>query len=242
VPGGVLASLEEQARRFDSPEKLASVIDHTMLSPSAGVEDALRTVEEASRYGFHCAMLSPYHAVRVADAARDLGVRLCSVVGFPGGFQGAEAKAAEARYVGEVVEEVDVVANIQAARAGDQGGLLDELGAVVEEARGLGVKVVKVIVEAPLVDDDTLALLVDAAARAGADYVKTSTGVYSKGGDVFTVLRVSSLAAPRGLKVKAAGGIRNAVDALLALASGADRIGSSKSIEVIESYKVILGR
>jgi len=144
--------------------------------------------------------------------------------------------------VGEVVEEVDVVANIQAARAGDQGGLLEELGAVVEEARGLGVKVVKVIVEAPLVDDDTLALLVDAASRAGADYVKTSTGVYSRGGDVFTVLRVSSLAAPRGLRVKAAGGIRNAVDALLALASGAERIGSSRSIDVIESYKVILGR
>ncbi len=237
----LLASLEEQARRFDSPEKLASVIDHTLLDPGAGQDAALRVVEEASRYGFHCAMLSPYHVVRVRDAAESLGVRLCTVVGFPSGFQHGEAKAAEIRYVSGSVEEIDVVANIQAALAGEISYVEEEVAGLVEEAREAGVKVVKVIVEAPLLDDDTLASIVRAVSRAGADYVKTSTGVYTKGGDVFTVLRVHQLAAPLGLRVKAAGGIRNAVDALLALASGADRIGTSSGPRVVESYKVILG-
>ncbi len=238
---GILGSLEEQLRRFDSPEKLASVIDHTLLAPNAGLEDALRVVEETVKYGFHCAMLTPYHVVRTARTAEDLGVRLCTVIGFPGGFQAGEAKRAEIQAVAGLVEEVDIVANIQAAKAGDQALIEGELSGLVEEAREAGVKTVKVIVEAPLLDDDTLALLVKSVAEAGADYAKTSTGVYSKGGDVFTVLRVAQLAKPLGLKVKAAGGIRNAVDALLALASGADRLGSSSSVKIIESYKVIVG-
>ena len=237
---GLLESLEEVAARYRDPGELAAVIDHTLLQPGAGVDEALRVVEEASRYGFHCAMLSPYHAVRVAGEARSLGVRLCTVIGFPAGYSHGEAKLAELRYVSGSVEEVDIVANVQAALAGDIGYVAEELRELVEAARELGVGVVKVIVEAPLLDDNTLALLVDAVARSGADYVKTSTGVYSKGGDVYTVLRVSQLARPRGLRVKAAGGIRTGIDALLALASGADRLGTSSGPQVVESYGRLL--
>ncbi len=237
---GLLESLEEIAAKYRDPGELAAVIDHTLLSPGAGVDDALRVVEESRRYGFHCAMLSPYHAVRVAGEARSLGVRLCTVVGFPAGYSHGEAKLAELRYVSGSVEEVDIVANVQAALAGDVGYVAEELRELVEASRELGIGVVKVIVEAPLLDDNTLALLVDAVARSGADYVKTSTGVYSKGGDVYTVLRVSQLAQPHGLRVKAAGGIRTGIDALLALASGADRLGTSSGPQVVESYKRLL--
>jgi len=238
---GVLESLAEAARRFGGPEELARIIDHTLLQPSASVDDALRVVEEAQRYGFHCAMLNPYHVLRVHREAGQAGVRLCSVAGFPAGFQPPESKAAEVAWVAEYVDELDIVANISAALAGDLGLVEEELAALVEEARGRGVRVVKVIVEAPLLDDNTLALIVQAVKKAGADYAKTSTGVYSKGGDVFTVLRLSSLAKPLGLRVKAAGGIRNAVDALLAVASGADRIGSSSGPSIIESFRKLTG-
>ncbi len=233
---GILESLEEVAARYRDPRELAAVIDHTLLSPGAGLDEALRVVEETHRYGFQCAMLSPYHVVRVADEAKSLGVRLCTVVGFPSGYSHGEAKLAELRYVAGYVEEVDIVANVQAALAGDIGYVEEELRELVSAARELGVATVKVIVEAPLVDDNTLALLVGAVARSGADYAKTSTGVYSKGGDVYTVLRVSQLAKPHRLKVKAAGGIRTGIDALLALASGADRLGTSSGPQVVESY------
>jgi len=238
---GVLESLAEAARRFGSPEELAKIIDHTLLRPHASVDDALRTIEETARYGFHCAMLNPYHILRVHREAEQAGVRLCSVVGFPAGFQPPESKVSEAAWVAEYVDEVDVVANISAALAGDFGLVEEELSAIVDETRERGVKTIKVIVEAPLLDDNTLALIVQAAKRAGAEYVKTSTGVYSKGGDVFTVLRLSELARPLGLRVKAAGGIRNAVDALLAVASGADRIGTSSGPQVVESFRRLLG-
>ena len=99
----------------------------------------------------------------------------------------------------------------------------------------------KVIVEAPLLGDDELKIIVEASGRAGADYVKTSTGVYSKGGDPYTVMRLHSLAEPLGLKVKAAGGIRTGVDALLAIAAGASRIGTSSGPRVVESYRRLLG-
>ncbi len=237
----VLESLAEAARRFGSPEKLASIIDHTLLSPSAGLEDALRVIDEASKHGFYCAMLHPYHIIRVHREAGGAGVRLCSVVGFPGGFHPPDAKLAELAWVAEYVEEVDVVANISAAVAGDLALVEQELAAIVEDARERGVKIVKVIVEAPLVDDNTLGLLVAAAAKAGADYVKTSTGVYSKGGDVYTVLRLASHAKRHGLKVKAAGGIRTGIDALLAVASGAHRIGTSRGPQVIESFARLIG-
>ncbi len=242
MEAGILYSLERIAREYDDPSKLARVIDHTLLSPSAGVDDALRVVEEASRYGFHCAMLAPYHVARVARAARDLGVPLCTVVGFPGGFQSVQAKVAEIEDVASLVEEVDVVANVQALAAGDAEYVGSELEALVGEAREAGVRTVKVIVEAPLLDDNTLALAVELVAKAGADYVKTSTGVYSKGGDVYTILRVRHFAEKHGIPVKAAGGIRTGLDALLALASGASRIGSSSGPRIVESYKRLLGR
>ena len=238
--GAMLEALERVIREYDSPGKIARVIDHTLLSPGSGLEKALQVVEDVGKYGFHCAMLSPYHVVKVQEAARNLGVKLCSVIGFPSGFPPLAAKRAELENIASIVDEVDIVANIQALIAGDSGIVEDELTDLVEVAKSQGVRVVKVIVEAPLLDDNTLALAVKTVASARADYVKTSTGVYSKGGDPMTVLRVSHLASQYSLKVKAAGGIRTGIDALLALASGADRIGTSSGPRVIESFKRLI--
>lgn len=224
-----------------STADLAAMIDHTLLKPTATLQDALRIVEEASRYGFHCAMLPPHLVREVSSYASEYGVRLCTVVGFPAGFQPVESKLAEIDAVAGLVEEIDVVAPLWAGAVGDIDAARSELSRIVDAARAVGVRVVKVIVEAPLLDDNALKVLVEASREASAEYVKTSTGVYSKGGDPYTVMRLHALAEPLGLKVKAAGGIRNGIDALLAIASGATRIGTSRGVEVVESYRKLKG-
>jgi len=237
----LLEALENTLKTYDSPEKLAKTIDHTLLSPSAGIEKALQLIDEAHRYGFHCAMLSPYHILKTRTTALELGVNLCTVIGFPSGFQSLKAKQEELKTIIGLVDEIDIVANIQALIAGDVGVIQDELSDLIRFSKENGVKIVKVIVEAPLLDDNTLALAIKLVSEAGADYVKTSTGVYSKGGDPLTVLRVSHIAREYGLKVKAAGGIRNGVDALLALASGAHRLGTSSGVQVVKSFERLIG-
>ena len=217
------------------------MIDSTLLKQTTSIEDALSLIEDASGYGFKCVMLPAPLVLRVKDAAESLGVSLCTVVGFPSGFQPAEAKIAELRSVSSYVDEVDVVAPLWAAASGSFEYIIDELSEIVETAREEGVKTVKVIVEAPLFKDNDLQLLIDAVKRAGADYAKTSTGVYTKGGDPITVMRVAEYAKPLGLKVKAAGGIRTGLDALLAIAAGADRIGTSSARSVLLSYAELVG-
>ncbi|MCE4624602.1 MAG: deoxyribose-phosphate aldolase [Desulfurococcales archaeon] len=221
------------------PERLAGLIDNTVLRPAMRLEDAIKLIEETHEYGFYCAMIPPSHVRRAHPYAGDLGVRLCTVVGFPSGFQPGEAKMVELSLVSSFVEEVDLVAPLWAAVEGDYDYVRSELSEFVETARSGGVKVVKVIVEAPLVGDDALSIMVRASAEAGADYVKTSTGVYSKGGDPATVMRLAEAAAPYRLKVKAAGGIRTGLDAILAIAAGADRVGTSSAVRVIETYKTL---
>ncbi|MCE4601649.1 MAG: deoxyribose-phosphate aldolase [Desulfurococcales archaeon] len=216
------------------PEDLAKMIDSTLLKPTARARDALELVREAASMGFHCAMLPPTLVEDARREAEELGVRLCSVTGFPSGMHPLKAKLAEVQHLASLgVVEVDVVPNLATG---------EDLEALVEGARQAGVKVVKVIVEAPIQDDASLARLVEAASRAGADYVKTSTGVYSKGGDYDTVHRLHMLAAPRGLRVKAAGGIRNGLQAILAIAAGASRIGTSSGAGVLRSYRELVGQ
>lgn len=240
MQGGLLEHLTSVARSL-TPEKLASMIDHTLLNPLSTTDKALRLIEETARHGFACAMVPPSLVRHVHPYARDAGVRLCTVIGFPSGFIPGEAKAVEARLVSGFVDELDVVAPLWAAAEGDYSYVVEELSTIIEEARGSGVKIVKVIVEAPLVDDEALVLLVKASKEAGADFVKTSTGVYSKGGDPATVLRLSSVAKPHGLEVKAAGGIRTGLDAVLAIAAGASRIGTSSGVRVLESFRELIG-
>ncbi len=224
--------LERALSEVSGRDELAARLDSTLLSPTASSEDYVALVREAAEMGFRAAVVPSAAVPLVAREAERLGVRLAAVVGFPLGAVPLEAKLVELELALESgASEVDLVPWVAASRE----RLSEEIARVVSAAKRRGAEV-KVIVEAPLVGDNRLRDLVEASASAGAGFVKTSTGVYSKGGDPATVARLARLAKPLGLKVKAAGGVRTAVDALLAIGAGADVIGTSSARRVVETF------
>ncbi len=224
--------LERGLSMVKSPEDLASMIDSTLLSPKATSKEAEKLVEEANELGFYSVVLTPIMVARISGLAKKLGVRMAAVVGFPLGHQPLESKIAEAKYSLELgVEEIDFVPAL--SQPIEYVG--NELEEIVELASHYGARV-KAILEASLWDDARLEDLVEAAARAGVFMVKTSTGVYTKGGDPYIVYRLWRMASPRRLEVKASGGIRTAMDAILAVGAGASRIGTSSGRSLIETF------
>ncbi len=216
--------------------ELAAMIDATLLSPTASLDEARRLIGDVASRGFYCALMPPYHARILAGEAGDAGVRLCSVAGFPYGYQHYRVKAAEVEDLSSHgVVEVDAVINVAAVLSGQWGYVEEEIGALVDAARRGGARL-KLIVEAPLLGDSELERIAAIARRVGVDYLKTSTGVLSKGGDPYTVSRLVRLSG--GIPVKAAGGIRTGLDALVAIAAGASRIGTSSYLRVIETLPV----
>ncbi len=215
-------------------DRLASMIDATKLSPTLTLEEARNLLDDVARHGFYCAMLPPTHALRLAREAAALGVRLCSVAGFPYGYGREEEKVSETRALASAgVVEVDAVVNLALVKSGAWSEVERELRILAKAAHEGGARL-KLIVEAPLLSDEELDRLVAIAAKAGVDYLKTSTGVISKGGDPLTVARLTKAAEKFGLPVKAAGGIRSWYDAVAAVAAGASRIGASAYLEIIE--------
>ncbi len=216
--------------------EVASLIESTLLDPFAKADMFRNLVLEASRWRFRCIVVPVSATAFVHRHALDHDVKVCSVIGFPSGFQPLKSKILEVEEsCGFDVFEVDIVPNFVFVKSRMWDKVLEELSAIHDIAKSHGVNV-KVIVEAPLLDDEELDVLVDIAYRVGASFVKTSTGVYSKGGDPGTVYRLYNIASRRGLKVKAAGGIRSFLDLVLAYAFGADTIGSSNATRIMEDY------
>jgi len=217
-----------------SPREFAGYIDSTLLKADAPLDQALAYIDEAREYGFKCVVLSPYHARHVLSKGLAEGVCICSVIGFPMGFTSTRAKVVEAEeLLGLGLHEVDVVMNIQAFKSGRYDDVLEDLVAVVDTAKRYGATV-KVIVESPLLSLEEKARAVELVAKAGAQFIKTSTGVLSKTDlqDVYTLIRLS-----RGrLKVKASGGFRTAITTLLAIGMGVHRIGTSTASQVYREF------
>jgi len=216
--------------------EISSLIESTLLDPLVGVDRFRDIILGAARWRFRCVVIPVSVLGFLHKLALDHDVRICSVIGFPSGFQPLKSKVYEVEESCRFnVFEVDVVPNFVFVRSGLWNRVLEELLAIVDLARSCGVGV-KVIVEAPLLSDEELGNLVDVIYKVRASFVKTSTGVYSKGGDPATVYRLYKIASSRGLKVKAAGGIRSFLDLALAYTFGADVIGSSSAIAIMEDY------
>jgi len=211
---------------------LAPFIDHTALRPDLCPEEVDALCREAREHGFATVCVAGRHVRRAARGLAGSGVGVAAVVGFPHGACHPRVKAVEAaQAVADGATELDVVADLGAIRAGDVAGVADDLRPVVAAARG---RAVKAIVETELFGDEPGPLWVAAGGvrRAGARWIKTSTGFGPGGATVEAVTRLRE-AAGGTLRIKAAGGIRSRDDAERLLAAGADRLGSSRSVLIV---------
>jgi len=214
--------------------ELAKMIDHTLLGPTANTDGVRELCEEAIRFGVASVCVNPCHATLARAMVAETPVKLCIVVGFPHGMSTAEVKAFEAqKAIAAGAEELDMVANIAALRAGDFATVLADIRGVSAAAAAAPRPVtVKVILETALLEEDQKVAGAILAKAAGADFVKTSTG-FGPGGATVEDVRLLRRTVGPAMGVKAAGGIRDADTALAMIDAGATRIGASRTAEIL---------
>lgn len=212
--------------------ELAGMIDHTILKPEATREQVEKVCREAVRYGFKAVCVNSAH-VRFADRRlAGSGVAVCSVIGFPLGAMHTDAKAFEAQAaVKDGAAELDMVLNIGALKSGDLKGAQADIEHV-RRAAGAGV-VLKVIIETCLLSQAQKVQACSISRKAGADFVKTSTG-FSSGGATLADVSLLRKTVGRQMRVKASGGIKDLTTALAMIAAGADRLGTSSGVAIVE--------
>jgi deoxyribose-phosphate aldolase len=218
---------------------LAPLIDHTVLRPEATREDVERACAEAREYGFAGVCVRVEHVALVAKLLSGTRSRPISVVGFPSGAVGTDAKLAEARQaIAAGAEEIDMVIDLAALHRRDYAAVLRDVQAVVDAVRPHGVKA---ILETGVFRREQKAIAAALAKAAGAAFVKTSTG-FGPGGA--TVEDVALLRSTVGVDtgVKASGGIRTAEDARRMVAAGANRLGMSASVAIVTGTPVDVRR
>lgn len=218
---------------MDKP--LASYIDHTILKADATEAAVRKLCEEAKEYHFASVCVNEVNAAVCAEMLRGSDVMVCCVVGFPLGAMTPDVKAFETKRAIELgAQEIDMVINIGAAKDHKWDVVKDDIAAVVEVARGKAH--VKVIIEACLLTDEEKVKACEMAKEAGADFVKTSTGFSTGGATVEDVALMRKTVGP-DTGVKAAGGIRDYDAAIRVIEAGANRIGTSNGIAIVQGEK-----
>ena len=211
--------------------ELNRYIDHTLLKPAATRADIAKLCAEAKEYRFASVCVNSAHIAEVAAALAGTDVAPCCVIGFPLGAMETEAKAFEAARAAALgAKEIDMVMDIGAAKEGDFARVEADIAAVVSAIQGRAK--LKVILECCLLTDEEKTAACLAAKRAGADFVKTSTG-FSTGGATEHDVALMRAAVGDDMGVKASGGIRTREDALRMIAAGASRIGASAGIAIV---------
>lgn len=220
-----------------APADLAAKIDSTLLSSEATADQIDQLCDEAAQFGFWGACINLFWLDRVVKRfdGLDKKLRAMTVVSFPTGAIPTALKVAQARWaMDHGADEVDMIANIGALRTGENSLVQDDIAAVAEVVhQSSSKKILKVILETASLSKDEKILACRLTANAGADFVKTSTGTHPSGGA--TLEDVALLAEhAAGMKVKAAGGIRDTSTALAMIKAGAQRIGTSNGRVIIE--------
>ena len=211
--------------------KLNKYIDHTLLKPDASQEQIETLIEEAKKYDFASVCVNPTWVNFAAQALKATDVKVCTVIGFPLGANTPELKAFETSdAIQNGANEIDMVINIGALKSRNFDLVEREIRAVVEAAKGT---LVKVIIETCLLTDDEKVKACQIAQKAGADFVKTSTGFSTGGATVADVALMRKTVGP-DMGVKASGGARSYEDALAFIKAGATRIGASSGVAIME--------
>lgn len=210
---------------------LASYIDHTVLTADTPVSKVEQICSEAKEYGFASVCVNSCHVKRCSELLAGTSVNVCTVVGFPLGAMSTKAKAYEARCaVEDGATEVDMVINIGLLKSRDYKAVEEDIR---EVKKACGDKVLKVIIEACLLTEEEKVMACELSEKAGADFVKTSTG-FSKGGATVEDVALMRRTVSSKVKVKAAGGIRDYATAKAMIDAGADRLGCSAGVAIVK--------
>ena len=211
--------------------KLNKFIDHTALKPDTTQEQIDRLIKEAIEYDFMSVCVNPTWVAYAAEALKDSSVKVCTVIGFPLGANTPETKAFEtADAVKNGADEVDMVINVGALKSGNRDLTERDIKAVVDAS---GKALTKVIIETCLLTDQEKILACQLAQKAGADFVKTSTGFSTGGATVADVKLMRETVGP-DMGVKASGGARSYEDAIAFIEAGATRIGASSGVAIMK--------
>lgn len=212
-------------------KKLAAMIDHTILKPEATEGQIIKLCSEAKEYGFASVCINPCNVKLAAEHLKNTSVKVCTVVGFPLGASTSRVKALETEdAIANGAQEIDMVINVGAVKSGNLAYVEEDVRAVVKAAAGKAL--VKVILENCLLEKDEIKTVCEICKKAGADFVKTSTGFNKSGAAVEDVRLMRETVGP-DMGVKAAGGIRDYATAAAMIDAGASRIGASESIKIV---------
>ena len=212
--------------------QIAKMIDHTLLKAFATKEQIEKLCAEAAEYHFASVCVNPANVPLAARLLKGSDVKVCTVIGFPLGANTSAVKAFETSdAIRNGAQEVDMVINVGLMKAGALNEVESDIRAVVDAANGT---LVKVIIETCYLTDEEKVAACQAAARAGADFVKTSTG-FGTGGATVSDVALMRRSIPAHMKVKASGGIHTYQDTLALIEAGADRIGASAGISIVEA-------
>ncbi len=217
---------------------LAGCIDHTLLSATATSEQIKQLCEEAKTYGFHTVSVNPRWVALAVEELHGSKVAVGGVVSLPLGADSTKIKIAQAKeaiFAG--ADEIDMVADLAAIIEGNSPYLSNQLRALLKLCRSFRPAVLlKVIIESAALSREQKVFACQIADKCGVDFVKTSTGMNPAGGATVEDIKLMKETAPN-CKIKAAGGIRTAKQALEMLEAGADRIGTSSSVQIINEFK-----
>ena len=219
-----------------TPASLAALLDHTLLKPEATRTQVERLCGEAAEHHFACAMVNPCWVDLATSLLRGTGVPVGVVIGFPLGAMLAESKQEEAVGVlRDGAHDVDMVLNIGFLKSGMHDAMQNEIAAIAKTVHGAG-GILKVILETALLSEQEKRTASELSIAAGADFIKTSTGFASGGATASDVALMRSIAGAGG-GVKASGGIRTLADARAMLRAGANRIGASACVAIVNELR-----
>jgi deoxyribose-phosphate aldolase len=210
--------------------EIAKMIDHTLLKATATEKMIADMCMEARQYGFASVCVNPCWIPYCVDKLSQTGIPVCAVVGFPLGANATEIKAAEARLaVSQGAREIDLVINLGKAKAGEWKAVEEDIRSVVEASKPA---LVKVIIETCYLTNAEKISACKAAMSAGAMQVQTSTG-FGTGGATVEDVEIMKRCVGKAMKVKASGGVRTRADALAMIEAGAERIGASGGVAIV---------
>lgn len=210
--------------------KLNQFIDHTLLSATATSLDIKKLCEEALTHKFYAVCVNSCYIATAKSFLKESKIELAATVGFPLGASSTTAKIEEAKQaVLDGADEIDMVINIGFLKDGRMADVQDEIAAI---KKLIGNNILKVIIETCYLNEDEIRLACELASKAGADYVKTSTGFGSRGASLEDIKVMKEVVGDR-MKIKASGGIKDAKTAMEYIELGVNRIGTSSGIKII---------